>query len=67
MTPEYLYAVKDLNTGKLVSNITNPGRKFWQQKDKAKMAIERYKWKLGHRLVNMKVVTFKLIEVEENE
>ena len=67
MTPEYLYAVRDLTTGKLVSKITNPARKFWQQKDKAQMAINRYRLKYRSAPIAMEVVTFKLIEVTDDE
>ena len=67
MNSEYLYAVRDLNTGKLVSNITNPGRKFWLQKDKAQMAIDRWRWKNRMKPIAMEVVKFKLVEVKENE
>lgn len=28
MDKQYLYAIRDLDSGKLVSNITNPSRKY---------------------------------------
>lgn len=37
-----LYAVRDKNTGKLVSNITNPRRKFWEKKKCCEQAIRNY-------------------------
>lgn len=37
-----LYAVKDKNTGKFVSNITNPRRKFWEKEGFCKQAVANY-------------------------
>ena len=34
-----LYAARDKNTSKLVSNITNPSRKFWQRRKDCVNAI----------------------------
>ena len=64
MANERLYAVRDMDTGKLVSNITNPRRKYWGRMGNAKSAIvyagSRTK---GRRL---KLVVFELVEVEED-
>ena len=38
-----LYAVRDIKTGKLVSDITNPKRKFWQRKGDCEAAIRKAK------------------------
>ena len=38
-----LYAVRDKKSGNFVSNITNPGHKFWEKKGACENAIERYK------------------------
>ena len=35
MDKQYLYAVRDLDSGKLVSNITNPSRKYWDKRANA--------------------------------
>ncbi len=61
-----LYAVRDKETGKLVSDITNPGHKFWEVKGWAKRAVEDY----NNRTVKRKhgqleLVCFELVEVKE--
>lgn len=61
-----LYAARDTKTGKLVSDITNPRKKFWQRKEAAAEAIcnatsGRYK-----RYDSLELVTFKLVEVNDN-
>ena len=61
-TELYLYGVRDTNTGKLVSNITNPRRKYWDRKGNAMSAIQRAP---QYRRGNLKLVTFKLVEVED--
>jgi hypothetical protein len=67
---EYLYAARDVDTGKLVSNITNPGRKYWNRRGAAQSAIDAYnnssktnRNKGKYREVEL--VVFKLIEVKE--
>lgn len=60
-----LYAVRDTDTGKLVSDITNPRRKYWDRKVNAVSAMD-----IGicrHRHKNMKLVVFELVEVEDGE
>lgn len=37
-----LYAVRDGETGKLVSNITSPGHRFWLRKGDCERAIRRH-------------------------
>lgn len=37
-----LYGVIDKSTGKLVSDITNPRRKYWDRKRNAERAINNY-------------------------
>ena len=72
----YLYAVRDTVTKQLVSDITNPKRKYWDKKGNAQKAIdtynERYAGKTFSRYgVNrgmhntIELVTFKLVEVTE--
>ncbi len=42
METKRIYAARDVNTGKLVSDITNPKRKYWDRKGTAVKAIEKY-------------------------
>ncbi len=63
-TEARLYGVRDTDTGKLVSNITNPRRKYWDRKGNAKSAIQRAP---SYRRSHLKLVTFKLVEVEDEQ
>ena len=38
----YLYAAREIETGKLVSDITNPKRKYWDKRGNAVSAIDYY-------------------------
>ena len=72
----YLYGARDTSTGKLVSDITNPRRKYWDKKGNAQSAIDYYNRcyagrefpysvnKGKHGLIEL--VTFELVEVKEN-
>ena len=62
-----LYAVRDPATGKLVLNITNPAKKFWQERKFAKLAIERATGGRYPQYKSLELVTFKLVEVEDDE
>lgn len=62
-----LYAARDPRTGKLVSNITNPMKKFWQIKVSAEEAIRRETSGKYRRYDSLELVTFKLVEVTDNE
>jgi len=70
----YLYAAKDTVTGKLVSDITNPKRKYWDKKGNAVKAIDSYNRSYANRNVPtyisnkgahniVELVTFELMEV----
>lgn len=66
-----LYAARDTTTGKLVSDITNPRRKYWDRKGNALNAINYYnqcKNYYGRKGEHgtLELVTFKLVEVTEN-
>ncbi len=75
----FLYAARDTVTGKLVSDITNPKRKYWDKKGNAEKAINYYnescvgldlrltfnKNKGRHNLLEL--VTFELVETNEIE
>lgn len=55
-----IYAVRDEKTGKLVSDLTNPRRKYWDRKANAEEAIRKnIKYK-----PNLKLVEFELVEVK---
>lgn len=77
MANERLYAARDVNTGKLVSDITNPKRKYWDRKGNAVKAIEYYNGRYANRKLKpfdnkgehgiVELVTFELVEVTEGE
>ena len=64
MTNSRIYAVRDMDTGKLVSDITNPRRKYWDRKGNALEAIRN--GRRNYRHTNMKLVVFELLEVEDD-
>ena len=64
MANSRIYAVRDMDTGKLVSDITNPRRKYWDRKGNALEAIRNGARK--YRPKNMKLVVFELVEVDDN-
>lgn len=63
MANNRIYAVRDTDTGKLVSDITNPRRKYWDRRGNALAAISGRRW---HKHKNMKLVVFELVEVEDD-
>ena len=65
MASNRIYAVRDTDTGKLVSDITNPRRKYWDRRGNAIAAINSGVRR--HRHKNMKLVVFQLVEVEDDE
>lgn len=72
----YLYGARDTTTGKLVSDITNPKRKYWDKKGNAEKAIEYYNRSYANRKLKpfdnkgehgiIELVTFELVEVDTN-
>ena len=54
-----LYAVRDKTTGKLVSNITNPRRKYWDRRNNAEAAIRK-----SYNRNHLELVVFELVEVK---
>lgn len=66
----YLYAARDTVTKKLVSDITNPRRKYWDRRGNAISAIEYYN-KPGSCHYNkgrhnkLELVKFELVEVPD--
>ena len=72
---EKLYAARDTSTGKLVSDITNPRRKYWDKRGNAIKAIKHYNIAYANRKLKpfdnkgehgtLELVTFELVEVKE--
>jgi hypothetical protein len=70
-----LYAARDISTGKLVSDITNPKRKYWDKRGNAVSAIDHYNRGYANRKLpysankgehgTLELVTFRLVEVED--
>jgi hypothetical protein len=67
MKDMFLYAARDTETGKLVSDITNPKKKFWQRKEAAVKAIGNANSSRYCRYNSLELVTFKLVEVTKND
>ena len=69
----YLYAARDTVTKQLVSDITNPKRKYWDKKGNAQKAIDYYNRGYANRKLKpfdnkgehgiIELVTFQLVEV----
>lgn len=72
---ERIYAARDTSTGKLVSDITNPKRKYWDKKGNALSAINYYNQYYANKKLSpgcnkgehgtIELVTFMLVEVKE--
>jgi len=70
----YLYGARDTTTGKLVSDITNPKRKYWDKKGNAEKAINEYNRGYANKKLpccsnkgehgTIELVTFELVEVK---
>lgn len=63
----FLYAARNPKTGKLVSDITHPRKKFWQRKEAAQKAINIEMGSRYSKYDSLELVTFKLVEVTEDE
>ena len=68
----YLYSARDTSTGKLVSDITNPGKKYWQNRAAAETAIQKYNSRTNYygranKYGKLELVVWKLTEVPANE
>lgn len=73
MANRLLYAARDTSTGELVSDITNPKRKYWDKRGNAIKAIDYYNERYANRERKptnrgkhgtLELVTFELVEVE---
>lgn len=72
----YLYAARDTATSKLVSDITNPRRKYWDKRGNAQSAIDYYNRSYANKKLNygcnkgehglLELVVFELVEVKED-
>ena len=75
-TKTYLYAAREVATGKLVSDITNPRRKYWDKRGNAQSAIDYYNQLYANKKLNhscnkgehelLELVVFELVEVKED-
>ena len=73
----YIYGARDSITKKLVSDITNPKRKYWDKKGNAENAIEKYNKYYANKELKpfdnvgqhntIELVIFKLVEVENDK
>lgn len=62
-----LYAARDKNTGKLVSDLTSPGHKFWHRRTDCENAIRNYNMsRYKYRDYNLELVVYELVEVTED-
>lgn len=66
-----LYAVRNKETGRLVTGLTNPSHKFWERKSDCENAVRRANkgpFVNGTHIYNnlFEMVTFELVEVTEN-
>lgn len=67
----FLFAARDKSTGKLVSGITNPSKRFWQRQASCQQAIdnanaERRRWEhIRKRRGELELVAFELVEVKK--
>lgn len=76
-TKDKIYAAREIESGKLVSDITNPKKKYWDKKGSAKKAIEEYNLKYANRKLpysankgehsNLEMVEYILVENKEAE
>ena len=65
----YLYGARDTVTKKLVSDITNPRRKYWDRRANAQASIDSYnnhpQWHPKAKHNRVELVTFELVEVKD--
>lgn len=62
-----IYAVRDKNTGKLVTDLTTRSNKFWLRRGDCEAAISRYNCGMCHsrKGYDLELVVYELVEVEE--
>lgn len=60
-----IYAVRNTKTGKLVSDLGNRHKKYWDRKDDAIAAMKNsYRYCSRYYMGELKIVEFVLVEVE---
>ena len=62
-----LYAARDKNTGKLVSDLITKHKKFWQSKKACQNAIENYNnasVKYGN--YDLELIVYELVEINDD-
>lgn len=62
MNNRTVFGVRDINTGKLVSNLTSKSKKFWCTRDSAQNAISN--WGGRH---DLEIVEFALVEIKDGK
>lgn len=60
MNNNKIYAVRNKSTGQLVSDLTNPRKKYWDKKSFAESAMRR-------DVRSLELVVFKLVEVKDDD
>ena len=62
---DYVYGAREIESGKLVSDITSPRKKYWQQENACKQAIRKHNsGRSFSQYSNLELVKFRLIEEE---
>ena len=69
-TKTYLYGAREVATGKLISNITNPRRKYWDKRGNALNAINYHnnkdaRYRKNNEPGQVELVVFELVEVKD--
>ena len=60
---DYVYGAREIESGKLVSDITNPRKKYWQQENACKQAISKHNsGRSFSRYGKLELVKFRLVE-----
>lgn len=60
-----LYAARDRNTGKLVNDITDPHRRFWERRGFCEAAIRSYGARYARPRYDMELVELRCYTEEE--
>lgn len=62
---DYVYGAREIESGKLVSDITSPRKKYWQQENACKQAINKHNsGRSFSQYGKLEFVKFRLIEEE---
>ena len=60
-----IYGAREIESGKLVSDITNPRKKYWQQENACKQAISKHNsGRSFSQYGKLELVKFRLVEEE---